>query len=151
MNYKQPVPQGMLHSARGMYADGMGTRNRSMEQFNTRSGNPNMPMFNTARNAMDAYSRQRAPAPSGGYLGRPPVGGGYLSKPPTGGTPFGSASWTGGPPMAQTMKAPPTSFHRPAPGQVATMPAFAPQARIGSGGERFVPYFGRNLPIRERG
>lgn len=142
MNYRPPVPQGMLHSARGMYADGLGTRNRSMEQFNTRSGNPNMPMFNTARNVMGAYSRQRLPAAGMG---------GYLSKPPTGGTPFGVASWTGGPPIAQTMKAPPTSFHRPAPEQVATMPAFAPQGRIGSGGERFVPYFGRNLPIRERG
>jgi len=41
------LPQSAMYQMRGQYADGNAVRNRPMEQFATRSGNPQMPLFNT--------------------------------------------------------------------------------------------------------
>jgi len=40
------VMQSALYNTRGPMSDGMPFRNRSMEQYNTNSGNPMLPIFN---------------------------------------------------------------------------------------------------------
>lgn len=60
------IPQGMLYGARaGGFSDGGQFRNRSAEQYNTQSGNPYLPIFNTARSQMMQSSPQQMQQPVG--------------------------------------------------------------------------------------
>lgn len=55
--------QSPLYAQRGNYADGMGIRNRSREQYHSASGNPNLPIFNTPQSGMPAGPAQTMQAP----------------------------------------------------------------------------------------
>lgn len=58
------IPQGMLYGARaGGFSDGGQFRNRSAEQYNTQSGNPYLPIFNTSPNLM--RDNRKYPQPVG--------------------------------------------------------------------------------------
>lgn len=139
MNY---IPQGAMHRMRAGYADGAPVRNRSFEQQRTRSGNPNMPIFNSSSRQLLGAAGHMQPRGGMGYLG------GSAAPPSVGYMPQLMGA------MAPTKPA--ASFHRPpvnAPvgGELpvrGVMPQMVPPQDLGS---RYVSYFGRNLPIRMRG
>lgn len=83
------TPQSMLYRSRiGGFSDGDNIRNRSMEQFNTSSGNPYLPIFNIpSRNPSGQLPPQQVgPNP---ILGIQPVGGpGYAGPVPVPSTNF---------------------------------------------------------------
>lgn len=66
MNY---IPQGAMHRMRAGYADGAPVRNRSFEQQRTRSGNPNMPIFNSSSRQLLGAAGHMQPRGGMGYLG----------------------------------------------------------------------------------
>lgn len=134
MNY---IPQGAMHRMRAGFADGAPVRNRSFEQQRTRSGNPNMPIFNNAR-------QQMPPAVGGGMAVQPPRQG-VMGTPSVGYLPQLMGS--------QSMSKPAMSFHRPAAPMRGRMPdAPVPIINMNQNvGSRYSDYFGRQLPIRLRG
>lgn len=98
------IPQSLMYGRRGQAANGMPIRNMSAEQQNTTSGNPGMPIYNTAANAMPniqypggspslAQIQQGYDSNWGGF-----TGGGWPGQP--GSNPFGGL-FNGQAPMPQ--------------------------------------------------
>lgn len=145
MNY---IPQGAMHRMRAGFADGAPVRNRSFEQQFTRSGNPNMPIFNNARQQMPNNSFRQIDVAQG--YGSRPERQNAIGTPNVGYLPQLMGS--------QRLSKPAQSFHRPPMGRLqggsmprqAVMPVMAtPQPAAQQG--VWSNWFGRYLPIRERG